>query len=251
MLCFSAGSMLVTACTTVDETAFHAAEQHRNRLQFTHKPTLVLQLTERLPPDLPTDELKIQLPRIMAEAGRASRQERPLLREALLKLREQPNAIEAFKKRYAELPRNAFAQRHLLVMLAGELQRDDAFEFFREVIWQMPQRTTRTADGYTADDFETVIAIKAVHGLAFIREEDGSLSEQTVNESLNVMMNHHSHAVRVAAIDAYMWNHGDTVEAAERIRARLDPELHRYIGRPRFHAGVNEVVWRKQMEQAE
>jgi len=241
-------ALLTSACVPEDDTALHAADEHRGALQFAHHPTLVVQLAEQLPPDLPTEALAARLPRFLEEAGRASRQERPLVREALLKLREQPNAVEAFTRFYTELPETQFAKRRLLIALVGELQRDDAFTFLKEVVWVAPQRTTKTAEGYTADDFETVIAIKAVHGLTFIRMDDGTMSEQAMNESLNVMKNHHSPAVRIAAIDAYMWNHGDSREAAAQLRAALDPELHRYIGRPRFHAGINEAVWRSQME---
>jgi len=58
-----------------------------------------------------------------------------------------------------------------------------------------------------------------------------------------VAQQHPSRAVRIAAIDAYMWNHGDTAEAAAHIYSALPESDHKYVTRPRFYRGMNREVF--------
>jgi hypothetical protein len=83
--------------------------------------------------------------------------------------------------------------------------------------------------------------VKAVEGIGYMRVEEG------FNLLIDIMLNHESDVVRIAAVDAYMWNHNDSASAAETLYGALPPELHKYVQRPRFHRGMNVDEFNRQL----
>ena len=92
--------------------------------------------------------------------------------------------------------------------MLGEMKRSDAMAQLREVVWAPLPPADSQADKLTARDFEEMVQVKAVEGLAFLATPQ---ADAAVRE---VIAKHEALHVRVSAIDAYMWNHGDRPETA-------------------------------------
>ncbi len=156
--------------------------------------------------------------------------------EVLRNLGKQPQAVPALAQSYRKLAPQAFQERLFTLGLVGELKRADALPFLREVISApLPAKDGRkaAAELLSPRELEEMIQAKAVQGLAYLttKEADAAARE--------VMLEHESMHVRQTAIDAYMFNHKDSPEAAKELYAILPQELHPFVERPRFHAGTD------------
>lgn len=154
--------------------------------------------------------------------------------DILKELGKQPQAVSAFAQSYRRLPPQAFEERLLTIGMVGELKRAESLPFLREVISApLPAKDPSAAERLSQRELEEMIQAKAVQGLAYLgtKEADAAVRD--------VMLKHESEHVRQTAIDAYMFNHKDSPEVAKELYAILPQELHPYVERPRFHAGMD------------
>jgi hypothetical protein len=86
-----------------------------------------------------------------------------------------------------------------------------------------------------------MVQVKAVQGLAYLATPQ---ADAAVRE---VIVKHEALHVRVSAIDAYMWNHGDSPETAAELYRLLPADLHRYVERPRFHRGMDHQEFTRRL----
>ena len=206
--------------------------------------TLVLSLE----PEASVETLSRQTDTLLAAIGRVPAREIGQVYLALGELRRQPNVIVALTNYYQGLPTTAYAKRASLLRVIGELQRADAGAFLTSVVWEpLTAPSTNPTENITPREYEEILRTAAVHGLAYLRAPDGTLLDTSMNELIRILQTHPSRAIRIAAIDAYMWNHGDVPEAAQRLYAALPLELHPFVERPRFHRGMNLEVFNRRI----
>jgi hypothetical protein len=186
-----------------------------------------------LPAKASADQVELALYDVLPQVYRATNRDLPVVSEVVAKLREQPGAVEAIARQYKQLPTEAFEQRLVVLGMLGEMKRSDAMAQLREVVWAPLPPADSQADKLTARDFEEMVQVKAVQGLAFLGTPQ---ADAAVRE---VIAKHEALHVRVSAIDAYMWNHGDRKETAAELYRLLPAELHPYVERPRFQSGQN------------
>jgi hypothetical protein len=186
-----------------------------------------------LPEKASADQMELALYDVLPQIYRATNRDLPVVAEAVAKLREQPGAVEAIARQYKQLPAEALEHRLVVLGMLGEMKRSDALAQLREVVWAPLPPADSQADKLTARDLEEMVQVKAVQGLAFLAtpEADAEVRE--------VIAKHEALHVRVSAIDAYMWNHGDRPETAADLYKLLPAELHPYVERPRFQRGQN------------
>lgn len=163
--------------------------------------------------------------------------------DTLNDLARQPRAAEALAQGYRQLSRDAFQDRLLTLGFVGELKQADAVPFLTEIVWErLPAKETLASSELLSErELEEMIQAKAVQGLAYLGSPE---SDATV---LDVILLHEAIHVRAAAIDAYMWNHGDNPEAAKELYSLLPKELHPLVERPRFHAGMDPEVFNERL----
>lgn len=186
-----------------------------------------------LPEKASADQMELALYDVLPQIYKATKGDLPVVAEAVEKLREQPGAVEAIGRQYRQLPAEAFEQRLVVLGVLGEMKRSDAVAQLREVVWAPLPPAGSQADKLTARDLEEMVQVKAVQGLAFLA------TPQADAEVREVIAKHEALHVRISAIDAYMWNHGDRPETAAELYKLLPPELHPYVERPRFQRGQN------------
>jgi len=170
---------------------------------------------------------------VLPQIYKATKGDLPVVAEVVEKLRQQPGAVEAIGRQYRQLPAEAFEQRLMVLSVLGEMKRSDAVEQLREVVWAPLPPAGAQADKLSERDLEEMVQVKAVQGLAFLA------TPQADAEVREVIAKHEALHVRISAIDAYMWNHGDRPETAAELYKMLPPELHPYVERPRFQRGQN------------
>jgi hypothetical protein len=170
---------------------------------------------------------------LLPELQRATVQDASAVVDVLTELRQQAGIVPAFTRSYRQLPPEAFEQRLFTIGLVGELKRPDAMPFLHEVIWTRLPAKERAVELLSRRELEEMIQAKAVQGLAYLATAEADAAVK------DVMLQHEATHVREAAIDAYMWNHGDSAEAATQLYGMLPKALHPFVERPRFHAGMD------------
>jgi hypothetical protein len=166
----------------------------------------------------------------------------PEFAAAFVTLREQPHIVTSFVAYYERLARANHAQRMTTLSFLGELQRPDAMPFFNKAIWITLPKPQRSKEGLTLRALEEMVLVKAVHGVGYLRTPDADKA------LVEVMRRHESRAVKIAAIDTYMWNHGDTSNAAQELFGILDREFYRFVERPRFYSGMDRRRFNEELK---
>lgn len=189
------------------------------------------QVVADLPAKASVDQVELALYDVLPQIYRATNRDLPVVAEVVEKLRQQPGAVEAIARQYGQLPAEALEHRLVVLGMLGEMKRPDAMAQLRDVVWAPLPPADSEPDKLTARDFEEMVQVKAVQGLAFLTTPQ---ADAAVRE---VIAKHEALHVRVSAIDAYMWNHGDRPEAAAELYRLLPAELHPYVERPRFQSG--------------
>lgn len=195
-----------------------------------------------LSPDAAADEVELALHDLLPQVYRATDRDMAVVGEAVTGLRRQPGAVEAIARHYQQLPVEAFEQRLAVIGILGEMRRPDSLSRLREVVWAPLPPGGSIAEGLVPRDLEEMIQAKAVQGLAYLATPPADA------EVLEVIANHEALHVRVSAIDAYMWNHGDSRMAADELYQLLPPELHPFVERPRFHRDMDPEQFTRRLE---
>lgn len=199
------------------------------------------QIVTDLPAAASTDQVELALLDVLPQIYRAANQDRPVVAEIVATLRRQPAAVEAMARQYRQLPEDAVEQRLVILSLLGEMRRPDAVAPLREVVWAPLPPLETNSERLTARDLEEMVQVKAVQGLAYLKTPQ---ADAAVRE---VIAKHEALHVRVSAIDAYMWNHGDSAEAAAELYRLLPAELHPYVERPRFYSGMDREEFSRRL----
>jgi len=160
---------------------------------------------------------------------------------AIAVLHDQPAVVASLIDYYDSIPAPVYEKRMMTIGFIGELQRPDAMPFFFRMIWAPLRLRQPIVEGPTPRELIEMLRIKAVHGLAYLHTVEADAAV------LDIMRRHESTAIRIAAIDAYMWNHGDTEETAQQLYIILPVELHMYVERPRFHRGMDRAAFNAQL----
>ncbi len=191
--------------------------------------------------DASAADLGRALQSLLPQLFRANSEDLPALTETLAALSQQPRIVAAFAESYKQLRPEALQERLLTLGMVGELRRPDAIPFLKEVVWTPLPAKEGSGERLSPREIEEMVQVKAVEGIAFVATADADAAAK------EVMLKHPSTHVRATAIDAYMWNHGDSAEAAKELYALLPSELHPYVERPRFHPGMDAKAFAERL----
>jgi hypothetical protein len=201
----------------------------------------VRQIVADLPPAASADEVELALFDLLPRIYRATNRDLPMVAEVVAGLRRQPGAVEAMARQYRQLPAEAIAQRLVVLGMLGEMRRSDAMAQLRDVVWAPLPSDKSQPEKLSARDLEEMIQVKAVQGLAYLATPQADAAVREVIER------HEALYVRVSAIDAYLWNHGDSPKTAAELYRLLPAELHLYVERPRFHSGMDRKEFTRRL----
>jgi hypothetical protein len=211
------------------------------RIEVAFEASRLRQIVADLPPTASVDEVGLALFDLLPQVYRATKQDLPVVAEVVESLSRQPGAVEAMSRQYRQLPAEAIEQRLVVLGILGEMKRSDAVAQLREVIWAPLPPADSQPERLTERDLEEMIQVKAVQGLAYLATPQADAAVREVIER------HEALHVRVSAIDAYMWNHGDSPETAAELYRLLPADLHPYVERPRFHRGMDREEFTRRL----
>ncbi|MEU4083987.1 hypothetical protein [Streptomyces aureus] len=127
--------------------------------------------------------------------------------------------------------------RHLVLLSTiGELGDARAVPRLEAFVWSPTQLlpSPEEAGGESADDgrsvlnAQTVLQARAAEMLSYLATEEADRA------TLRIAADHPERAVRAAAIDAHLFNHGDTAEALEEVLPVVRAEDVKLVGLPRL-----------------
>ena len=165
--------------------------------------------------------------------------------DAIRRIRKNAAAVTAFESAYEVAQEGSIDRRLLVLQIIGEMRQPNSLQFLRGVAWKPLPPKQEGAELTSRREYEEMIEAAAVEAIAYIRDAKDDPSEQAVSETLAVAAGHESHAVRLAAIDAYVWNYGDDAAHLGELRRRLPPDSQRYVEMPRFHRGASGAKFAK------
>ena len=199
----------------------------------------IIRTVAAIPRQCGREEFQNHLRDFLNAVRRSLPHERVALLAAIDALRSHPHATTGLVEHYQSFGEVGYRERFTIVQILGALRHDDAAAFLASLIWRpLPPRLPRVKCRDTSPyALEVRVRAKATHGLAFRR------TPPAYADCERIMLEHESTAVRVAAIDAYAWNQGDSRQARERLYAILPQAFHPYVERPRFHRGMDIDVF--------
>jgi len=182
--------------------------------------------------DIPKAPSRVQLTNIVEKTipaiKKATLSDLPSVYDYIHKLSKYPDVVEILIEQYQKELRQNYDERAFILGIIGEMQRPDAFPFFREIAWSPLPKPENVIDNMSDRQKEEIVVVKSVQGIAYLR------SKEAFDEIIKIILKHESYHVKISAIDTYMWNSGDTKEAADTLIKLIPSDLHKYIYRPRF-----------------
>jgi hypothetical protein len=202
-----------------------------------------LDLVGALPENASAETLIGSLPSLISAMQVARGPGVRAVRQSIEVLRQQPNTVRAFENVYAQVPTNNWSRRRFLIAVVGELRRPDGLGLLQSVVWGTLPQPTRSKS-LSAREMEESVQAKAVEGMAYLRSDEGDKAV------LRVIDSHPSSVVRAAAIDSYLWNHGDTKQALDEMCSRVRVEDRKYVGLARFSRKMKADIFNRQLAQS-
>jgi hypothetical protein len=139
-----------------------------------------------------------------------------------------------------QLPVADFGRHLLLLAIVGELRHPKSVKLLIKFV-NLPadsvfaQSLIRPSGGsaITYPNYSAALQARAAEMLAYIRTPDA------LGEVLRLASEHDSRTVRLAALDAFIFNHDDSPEAMDRARAAARPGEAKFVGLARRERGCN------------
>ncbi|MFI0738828.1 hypothetical protein ACH4PU_12200 [Streptomyces sp. NPDC021100] len=134
--------------------------------------------------------------------------------------------------------------RHLVLLAtigalrdARALPRLEAFVWSEEPMFPPPNQAggdaTSTGDAKSLLNFRMALQARAAEMLSYLATDEARRA------TLRIAADHPERPVRAAAIDAHLYNQGDTAEAVREVLSVVRPEDAKLVGLPRLTAGMS------------
>ncbi len=162
-----------------------------------------------------------------------------VIRERIANAREDENLIDQLTKELWRLPVRDVSRHGLLLSTIGELRDPRAASVLIKFIWYDGEiapgddrKRFLHSCSFEADGSE-VLRARATEMLSYLS------SSEAAEATLEIVARHPSDFVRAAAIDAHMFNAGDSPEAAEQLHKTVREEDRWRVGLPRLTRDVD------------
>jgi hypothetical protein len=182
------------------------------------------------------------VPRFLDWAGASHADERDDARKVLADAASRPEVIDGFIKEIERVQTTDHTRALLALALLGETRNPTAQDFFAEFA-RRPLPTTGTViEGEIIEQTRAAqLQAKAVDGLAYANTE---ASNRTVTQ---IIAEHPSKIVRAEAINAYLWNHGDSDEARKFLTQFVRKDDLILLDRVRRDTGENAASFNRKL----
>lgn len=164
----------------------------------------------------------------IAWAGRSDSTGYLKVREEILKAREDSTVLAPLFDRMEKTGTNDIGTSLIILGILGELKNPQLIGRLENFVWEpLPAEEKVGHGGLSKRDLVEMLESKAIECLAYVRTETSDKA------TLRVIREHASVAVRSAAIDAYLYNHEDSVEVKEWLRGIVQKQDLPFLDRVR------------------
>jgi hypothetical protein len=165
--------------------------------------------------------------------------EAQLIRDAIASARTDELVLDKLLAQLFQLPVVDFGRHYLMLSILGELRHAKSAERLAEFVNLPGDRlyartlSEQHAPPHLYFDFAAALQARAAEMLAFVG------TPAAFDAVLAAASQHTSRAVRLAALDAFIFNHADSPEAIQLARSRARPEESRLVGLARLERNVD------------
>jgi len=193
------------------------------------------------PPPLRTKE---HVPIFVDWAGKSLVQERERARQAITEAREYNDVVSALIEEVDRSQKmNDYSRTLLVLAIIGEMKNELGAKYLLDFVHKpLPEKGTIIDGEIIERTLQEMLQAKAVDGLAYMRSPEWDAQVKRVIGS------HPSRAVRAEAINAFMWNHGDSREAHRELSERVSKEDLILLDRVRRLSGDSAEVFNSKLE---
>jgi hypothetical protein len=188
-------------------------------------------------------EVKRSVERFVAWAGATHMEEAETVRKSIAGVKENRQIATALCDHAFESVKVDHGRTLVSLALLGEMRHPAGHECLaRFVHLPFPEKGT-VVDGEIIEQTNlAMLQAKAVDGLAYLHDPKAD------EEVLWAASKHPSRVVRAEAIDAYLWNHGDSAQAREQLARVVRPDERIFLERIRRVQGENAESFNRKLD---
>jgi hypothetical protein len=176
-------------------------------------------------------------------ASRSTPAEQEDVRRALAAASGNDDIARAFFDNALAAEKRDHSRALVALSLLGEMRSRAAEAWLRDFVRRpLPQVGTLVNGEIIEQTALATLQAKAIDGLAYLNTENAN------REVLRAVTEHPSRIVRAEAIDAYLWNHGDSQEARETLRRYVRKGEEIFIDRVRRERGKSAETFNRNLE---
>ena len=184
------------------------------------------------------------VPHFLDWAGASHVDEREDARKAIADAGSNKDVVQALIKEVERVQTLDHTRALLALALLGETRSPEAQAFFGEFTQRPLPTGGPVIEGEVIEQTRAAqLQAKAVDGLAYANNES---SNKVVTE---IISNHPSKIVRAEAVNAYLWNHGDSDEARTFLSQYVRKDELILIDRVRRTTGENAESFNRKLDQ--
>ncbi|MCI0690845.1 hypothetical protein L0337_02440 [candidate division KSB1 bacterium] len=174
------------------------------------------------------------IPSFIEVASRSDSAVHLKIREKIDNARQDSTLLPPLFDEFDKARANDFGKSLIILGIIGELKNPQATGRLLALInEQLPPEKDAGHGALSQREVIEMLQSKAVEGLAYLRTRTSD------SLTLSIIQKHPSVAVRATAIDAYLYNHGDSLEAKQRLRTRVRPEDRPFLDRVRRTSAIS------------
>jgi hypothetical protein len=226
-LAFLCGAAFVAALAWI----FRSLQPRHSAYPQSINPPIYESPTLPLPPPKLTDETIEEFLQWVAAVPVSDAQR---IRDAVALARNDDAVHSALLSELFTLPVTDFGRHQLLLSILGELRRPDSTEHLIRFVnlpgdQVIPLPPQQQGGGLCTSylNYCAGLQARAVEMLAYLG------TSRALEATLQAASAHSSLPVRLAAIDGYLFNHQDSPEAVEHVRASIRQDEAKFVGLPR------------------
>ncbi len=169
----------------------------------------------------------------LAWAGASTLEEEEDGRRVIQRAQSNDEIAKGLIQEFHTAQQRDFSRALLILSVIGEQKNPIGEQFLFELVRQpLPEKGVTTGEGELVEQSAAaMLQAKAIDGLAYMKIEKW---DQVV---LELSGKHPSRIVRAEAINAYLWNHGDSANAREQLTRYVRPDERIFLDRVRRERG--------------
>jgi hypothetical protein len=235
-----AGLVALVACQPAQ--APHASPGSPQAKQAAGPPPSVLAKARKLhsPPVLAS---RADVVRFLDWAGAAQGDEQDDARRAFAAVAAKEDVSAGLIDEVERVQRSDYTRALLALAILGEARNPKSLSYLEEFARRPLPQTGTLADGEILEQvLQAQLEGKAVDGLAYANTERSNAAV------MKIASGHPSRIVRAEAINAYLWNHGDSAEAKRTLAAIVRSDETIFVDRVRRAPGETAATFNLKLE---